>query len=121
MQCIHRTRHAVVAATAASLALSAAPATAGDLSLRTGGSAAIGGLPTSGNSTGVGLGVGAAAGTSGAAGLDLNPAANDQISTSTNFQSSPLTLPDAIDRLSIRAGDGKGNVSVIYKFVKTKF
>ena len=115
MQTIHRTRCAIVAAAAAWLALPAAPAIADDLRVRIGGGAAIGTLPNGSNSTGAGLGVGANAGASGNAGLDLNPSA------STNFESSPLTVPDGLDRLSIRGGDGKGNVSVIYKFVKTKF
>jgi hypothetical protein len=120
MKTIHRTRYAVVAATAASLALPAAPAMADELGLRIGGGVAIGTLPSSSNSTGAGLGVGVNAGTSGNAGLDLNSVTDDQTSASTNFQSSPLTVPDALDRLSIR-GDGNAHVSVIYKIVKTKF
>jgi hypothetical protein len=115
MQTLQRTSCAIVAAAAAWLALPAAPAIADDVRLRTGGGAVIGALPSSGNSLGVGLGAAANAGASGSAGLDLNP------SGSTDFQTSPLTVPDGLDRFSIRGGDSKGQVSVIYKFVKTKF
>jgi hypothetical protein len=117
MQTLQRTCCAIVAAAAAWLALPAARAIADEVRLRTGGGAAIGTLPSSGNSVGVGLGAAANAGASGSgsAGLDLNPPG------STDFQTSPLTVPDGLDRFSIRGGDSKGQVSVIYKFVKTKF
>jgi hypothetical protein len=115
MQTLQRTSCAIVAAAAAWLALPAASAIADEVRLRTGGGAAIGTLPSSSNSVGAGLGAAANAGASGNAGLDLNPPAP------TNFESSPLTVPDGLDRLSIRGGDSKGQVSVIYKFVKTKF
>jgi len=121
MESGQRTRGVVVAAAAAWLAWPVAPAIADDVSLRLGGGGAIGSLSRAGNSTGAGLGVGANAGASGNAGLDLNPLTDDQLSSAKNFQSTPLTVPDGLDRLSIRGGDGKGNVSVIYKFVKTKF
>jgi hypothetical protein len=103
------------------LVLLSSPAIAGDLSLKIGGGVAIGTVPSSSNSIGAGLGVGANAGTSGNAGLDLNAVADDSNSASANFQAGPRrTTPDALDRLSIQ-GDGKANVSVFYKIVKTKF
>src|SRR5260370_31896837 len=115
MQTINGTKRAVVAATAASLALAAAPAIADDLGLRIGRGAALSTLPSSSNLTGTGLGIGA----DGNAGLDLNTVTDDQIS-STNLQISRLTVPDALDRLSIRS-DSAGKASVFYNFVKTKF
>ena len=115
MEIIHRTRH-VAAAIAVAFVWSGASALAGDVSLRAGGAVPIGSLPSGGLSIGAGNS-GASANTQ----LDLNPLADDHASASTNFQSNPLTVPDALGRFSIRAGDGKANVSVIYKFVKTKF
>jgi len=115
MQTLQRTSCAIVAAAAAWLALPAAPAIADEVRLRVGGGAALGTLPSGSNSVGVGLGAAANAGASGSAGLDLSPPG------STDFQTSPLTVPDGLDRFSIRGGDSKGQVSVIYKFVKTKF
>jgi len=120
METGQRTRGVVVAAAAAWLAWPAAPAIADELSLKVGGGV-TGNLSSAGGSTGAGLGVGANLGASGNAGLDLNPTSGDQNASSRNFQSSPLTVPDGLDRLSIRGGDGKGQISVIYKFVKTKF
>jgi hypothetical protein len=105
------TKRAVVAAAAASFAL-AAPATADDLGLRISRGVAPSTLPNSSNLAGTGLGVGAGAN----AGLDLNPVTEDP----ANFQSSRLTVPDALDRLSIRS-DSKGKASLLYKFVNTKF
>ena len=115
MQSSHRTRRAVVAATVVSLAYCPAPATSGDLSLRTGGGVPIGALPSSSNLTGTGLGIG----TDGEAGLNLNTP-NDDRSSSTSFESNRLTVPDALNRLSIHS-DSAGKPSVIYKFVNTKF
>ncbi|HKX08442.1 MAG TPA: hypothetical protein VJN67_09630 [Stellaceae bacterium] len=115
------TKRAVVAATAAWVVLSPVSALAGDVRLRTGNGVAIGSLPSGSLSVGASPGVEVNAGTSANTGLDLNLAAEDRDSAAANFQNNPLTVPDALNRLSIRAGDGKGNVSVIYKFVKTKF
>ena len=115
MQTINGTKRAVVAATAASLALAAAPAIADDLGLRIGSGASPSTLRSSSNVTGTGLGIGP----NGNAGLDLNTVTNDQISSS-NFQSSRLIVPDALDRLSVRS-DSAGKASVFYNFVKTKF
>ena len=115
MQTIDSTKRAAVAAIAASLAMAAAPATADDLGPRIGGGIAPSTLPSGNNLTGTGLGAGAG----GTAGLDLNAAPDDQTS-STNFQSSRLTVPDALDRLSIHS-DTKGKPSLLYKFVNTKF
>ena len=117
MQTINGVRSAVGAATVASLVLIAAPAIADDLSLSVGSSAGVSTLPNNSNATGPGLGIGADG--NGKAGLDLNTLTNDQAS-STNFQSSRLTVPDPLDRLSIRT-DSKGKASVLYNFVNTKF
>jgi hypothetical protein len=115
MQTNNLTKRAVVAATAASFALAAAPAVADDLGLRIGSGAALSTLPSSGNLTGTGVGIGA----NGNAGLDLNTVTDDQIS-STKFQSRRLIVPDALDHLSIKS-DTKGKASVFYNFVDTKF
>jgi hypothetical protein len=115
MKAINRTKRAVVAASAAWLALAAAPAIADDLGLRIGGGAVPSTLPSSSNVTGTGLGIEA----DGNVGLNLNTVTDDRIS-STNFQSSRLIVPDALDRLSVRS-DSAGKASVFYNFVKTKF
>src|SRR5262249_34918891 len=120
MESVQRTRCILAtAAVAAWLAWPAAPAIADDVSLKLGGGAAGGSLSSAGRSTGVGAG--ADARSSGSGGLDLNPLTDDQLSSSRNFQSTPLNVPDGLDRFSIRGGDSKGNVSLIYKVVKTKF
>ena len=115
MQTTDSTKRAAVAAIAASLAMAAAPATADDLGPRLSRGIAPSTLATGNNLTGTGLGVGA----DGNAGLDLTSAPDDQTS-STNFQSSRLTVPDPLDRLSIHS-DTKGKPSLLYKFVNTKF
>ena len=115
MQTIDSTKRAVVAAIAASLAMAAAPATADDSGLRAGHGVAPGTLASGNNLTGTGPGVGA----DGNAGLNLNSAADGQTSA-TNFQSSRLTVPDALNRLSVHS-DSAGKPSLIYKFVNTKF
>lgn len=117
MQTIKGMKRAVVAATATSLVLIAAPAIADDLGLSIGSNAGVSTLPSNSTVTGPGLGIGADG--NGKAGLDLNTITNDQTSA-TNFQSSRLTVPDALDRLSIRT-DSKGKASVLYNFVNTKF
>lgn len=114
MQTIDRTKRAVVAAAVALLAL-AASARADDSGLRISNGVAPGTLPNSGNLTGTGLGAGA----DGNAGLNLNGATDDQLS-STNFQSNQLTVPDALNRLTVHS-DSAGKPSVLYKFVNTKF
>ena len=96
MQTNKLTKRAVVAATAASFALAAAPAMADDLALRMGSGAALSTLPSSSNLTGTAAGIGA----NGNAGLDLNTVTDDQ-NSSTKFQSRRLIVPDALDHLSI--------------------
>ena len=114
MQTIASRMRAIVAAAAALLVL-AVPARADDLSLRIGSGAAPSTPPTSSYLRGPGPGIG----TDGNAGLNLNSPIDDQPS-STNFQSNQLTVPDALNRLSIHS-DTAGKPSVIYKFVNTKF
>jgi len=109
-------RMACVAIVAVSLA---APALARDL--RIGGGATAGaGIPSFG-STGADLGLGAGGSWSG--GTDLGANTDAQATTPpVTFQSngSASSLPPGLDRFSFQ-GDGKANVSVFYKVLKTRF
>lgn len=113
------TRRAQVAGVAVALALLAAPASARDL--RIGGAATVGpGLPAIG-STGadLGIGAGAGAGASWNGGTDLSAGADAQ---ATTFQSNGSGGPAALglDRFAVQ-GDGRTNVSVFYKVLKSRF
>jgi hypothetical protein len=112
---------AKIAAVAAVLASLAAPAVARDL--RIGGAATLGaGLPGAG-STGADLGIGAGAGAGAGwnGGMDPSAGAEGQVATSgAPFQSKGSGGPAALDRFSVQ-GDGKTNVSVFYKVLKSKF
>lgn len=113
------TRIAQTAGIALALVSLAAPALARDL--RLGGGATVGaGVPGIG-STGADLGVGAAGSWSGA--TELSAGIDGQVTTpAASFQSngSASSLPPGLDRFSFQ-GDGKANVSVFYKVLKTRF
>jgi hypothetical protein len=117
------TRLAQVAAVAAVLVSLAAPAVARDV--RIGGAAPLGlGLPGAG-STGadVGIGAGAGAGAGWSGGMDPGAGADGQVTASgAPFQSNAPGGPAALglDRFSVQ-GDGRTNVSVFYKVLKSKF
>ena len=117
------TRRAQVAGIAVALALLAAPASARDL--RIGGGATVGaGLPAIG-STGadLGIGAGAGAGASWSGGTDLSAGADTQATTTaTTFQNNGSGGPAALglDRFAVQ-GDGRTNVSVFYKVLKSRF
>ena len=119
---LRRSRLAGVAGVAALLALLAAPAVARDLGLKLGGSSVGAGLP-GGGSSGIDLGIGAGAGASSSGNSDLSAGADAQVTTPGapfRGEHSTETVPLGLDRFEFR-GDGSTNVSVFYKFVKTKF
>jgi hypothetical protein len=117
------TRAATVVGLAIALITLTAPAIARDLSTRIAGLGGIGtGFANSG-SAGAGLQFGAGAGSSSSDGTDLSAAADGQVTASgSGFQNNARTgsAPLGLDRLSVQ-GDGKANVSIFYKILKSGF
>jgi len=116
-------RAAIVAGLAIALIVLATPVIATDLGAKVAGIGAGGTGFTNGGSNGIGPQIGAGAGSSWSNGTDLSASADGQIATSgSSFQSNARTgsTPLGLDRLSIQ-GDGKANVSIFYKILKTGF